>query len=85
MMPTYTFRNNDTMEVHEKFMKHSDKKEYLEKNLNYEELVGSPALQFDSARLGRMKPDDTFREVLAKVHENCVSMGGSCKTKLFDR
>lgn len=84
-MPTYTFRNNDTGEVHEKLMKYSDKKEYLEKNLNLEELIGASAIQMDPARLGRMKPDDSFREVLAKVHENCVGMGGSCKTVMFDR
>lgn len=84
-MPTFTFRKRDTGECFEKFMKYTEKLELLESDSNLEELIGAPALQFDPARLGRMKPDDTFREVLAKVNEKCVEMGGSCKTVMFDR
>ena len=84
-MPIYSFRNKDTGEVFEKLMKFSDKVAYLSENNSVEELVGAPALQFDPARLGRLKPDDTFREVLARADENAKAMGGSVKTKLFDR
>ena len=67
-MPTYNFRHRETGEITEKFFSLSLREEYLKDNPHLESvLLGAPSIG-DPIRLGR-KPDDGFREVLAKAKE----------------
>jgi hypothetical protein len=66
-MPTYDFRDKTTGEIFEKRMKISEKEEFLKQNPQYESVIlGAPVIG-DPIRLGIKKPDQGFREVLAKA------------------
>ena len=68
-MPTYNFRHRETGEITEKFFSFSLREEYLKDNPHLESvLLGAPSIG-DPIRLGIRKPDDGFREVLAKAKE----------------
>ena len=68
-MPTYNFRHRETGEITEKFFSLSLREEYLKDNPQLESvLLGAPSIG-DPIRLGIRKPDDGFREVLAKAKE----------------
>ena len=68
-MPTYNFRHRETGEITEKFFSLSLREEYLKDNPHHESiLLGAPTIG-DPIRLGIRKPDDGFREVLAKAKE----------------
>ena len=68
-MPTYNFRHRETGEITEKFFSISVREEYLKDNPQLESiLLGAPSLG-DPIRLGIRKPDNGFREVLAKAKE----------------
>ena len=42
-MPTYTFRNKETEEEHDKFMSWSASQKYLEENPQLERVISAPA------------------------------------------
>jgi predicted nucleic acid-binding Zn ribbon protein len=66
-MPTYDFRNKDTGEVFEMFMKIAEKEQYLKDNTNIEQaLLTAPAFTGDHVAI---KKDTGFKEVLQKIHE----------------
>jgi hypothetical protein len=66
-MPTYEFRNKDTGEVTEVFMKMSAKEQYLIDNPNLEQtMTQAPAFTGDHIIL---KKDSGFKEVLQKINE----------------
>ncbi len=66
-MPTYEFRNKDTGEVTEVFMKMSAKEQYLIENPNLEQtMTQAPAFTGDHIIL---KKDSGFKEVLQKINE----------------
>lgn len=66
-MPTYDFRNKETGDVFEKFMKIADKEQYLLDNSNIEQtILSAPAFTGDHVVL---KKDTGFKEVLQKIHE----------------
>jgi hypothetical protein len=68
-MPTYDFRNRETGEVVEHIMSIAAKEEYLKENPHMESIItGQPPL-IDPYRLGLVKPDNGFKEVLQRVHE----------------
>jgi len=68
-MPTYNFRHRETGEIIEKLFKIADREEFLEQNPQYESvMLAAPSLG-DPIRLGIRKPDNGFREVLAKAKE----------------
>ena len=69
-MPTYLFQNNDTGEEYELFMSISERTKYLEENPNVTQLVKGFPGHGDPARLGRMKPDGEFRDLLKTIHKN---------------
>jgi len=66
-MPTYIFRNKETDEITEKIMSWNARQEYLEQNPHLENVMGAPALG-DAVRLGVVRPDSGFNEVLSKIH-----------------
>ena len=66
-MPTYDFRNKETGEVFELFMKIAEKEQYLKDNTNIEKaLLRAPAFTGDHVAI---KKDTGFKEVLQKIHE----------------
>lgn len=68
-MPTYTFKNIDTGEFEEHVMKISELDAFKVANPRLERaLVDTPNFG-DPVRLGRVKPDNGFREVLHKISE----------------
>ena len=66
-MPTYKFQNNETGEEFELFMSISERDEFVKNNPNLTQLVhGFPGMA-DPTRIGRVRPDDGFRDVLKEV------------------
>lgn len=66
-MPTYEFRNKQTGEVTEVFMKMSSKDQYLADNPHLEQtMTQAPAFTGDHVIV---KKDSGFKEVLQKIHE----------------
>ena len=66
-MPTYEFRNKETGEVTEVFMKMSQKDQYLLDNPHLEQtMTQAPAFTGDHIVV---KKDSGFKEVLQKIHE----------------
>lgn len=68
-MPTYTFRNKNTGEMTELFMSISAREKYLVDNPELEVAILEPVAFGDPVRMGIKKPDQGFRETLAKIHE----------------
>lgn len=65
-MPTYSFRNVDTQEVFDKFMKMSEKDQYLTDNPHLESIIGAPAMIDQTST---MKPDNGFRDLLRDMRK----------------
>ena len=69
-MPTYLFENKETGETFEVSMKISERDDFLKSNPNLIQLVnGFPGIG-DPIRLGRVKPDSQFTDLLKKVKRN---------------
>ena len=70
-MPTYTFRNTETGEEFDKFMKIAECDDFLKENPNIQLLLSSPMI-VSSVSVGSSnnKVPEGFKEVLAKVGEN---------------
>ena len=66
-MPTYNFRNKESGEIIERIFKMSEKDDFLKENPQFEFVMLSPPALGDPIRLGVRKPDNGFREVLAKA------------------
>jgi len=69
-MPTYTFEDTNTGEQFEKFLKISAREEYLKENPHIKQIISSGQTVIESARLGRMKPDQGFRDLLSSMKNN---------------
>ena len=69
-MPTYTFEDTDIGETFEKFMKISEREAYLTANPHIKQIISSGQTVIESARLGRMKPDQGFRDLLSSMKNN---------------
>lgn len=67
-MPFYKFKNKETGEVVEKFLKISEKDSFLSQNPTLESVIESPMI-CDPVRVGARKMDTGFKEVLQKIHE----------------
>lgn len=66
-MPTYEFRNKETGEVTEVFMKMSAREQYLIDNPHLEQtMTQAPAFTGDHIII---KKDSGFKEVLQKINE----------------
>lgn len=65
-MPTYTFRNKETLEEVTMILSLSEREKFLEENQNYIQVP--PVVAFgDSVRLGIRRIDDGFNDVLKKA------------------
>lgn len=69
-MPIYEFENTDTGERFDKMLKLAERESYLEENPNLKQVITGSAPLIDSARLGRAKPDQGFRDLLTSMKEN---------------
>lgn len=67
-MPTYNFRNKESLEVVEKVMKIADRDQWLKDNPDYEQVhTGMPHLG-DPVRMGITKPPSDFqKEIIGRV------------------
>lgn len=65
-MPTYNFKNNETGEEFTDFMSMSALEIFLKENPHISQLV-SPITIADPTRLGLLKPDNGFRDVLKSI------------------
>jgi hypothetical protein len=65
-MPTYSFRNKDTGEIHDEFMRIAAKEQFLLDNPQLESTItGAPAFVGDHITI---KKDTGFKEVLQRIH-----------------
>ena len=68
-MPTYSFRDKNTGEIHDRFLSFSGRDEYLQQNPHLEQtLTSAPAFTGDHISAVK-KYDSGFKEVLQKIHE----------------
>lgn len=68
-MPIYEFRDINTQETHSSTMSIQAKETYLAENPNLESYFTSAPKLGDAVRLGLKRPDDGFKEILARVIE----------------
>jgi hypothetical protein len=64
-MPTYSFRDKNTNEVFDKFMKMSEKDQYLSDNPQFESVLTAAGVGRELT--SKMKPDQGFRDVLREI------------------
>jgi len=67
-MPTYEFVNIETGEHFEKFMKISEREDFLKHNPNVQSLISAAAIV--GGVTVKDKVPDGFKEVLSKISEN---------------
>lgn len=66
-MPTYSFRNKETLQEYELKMKISEKEDYLKENPQVVQIFKNFPGIVDPVRIGLRKPDAGFRDVLKNV------------------
>jgi hypothetical protein len=66
-MPTYSFENKETHEQFEEIMPWADLEHYLATNTHIKQIFNRFPGTVDPYRIGRMKPDEGFRDVLRNV------------------
>lgn len=67
-MPTYTFRNKETLEETTQVLSLAEREKFLEENPNYMQVP--PVVAFgDSVRLGVRRIDNGFNDVLKKAKQ----------------
>jgi len=69
-MPIYSFKNTETGEEFDLMLKLADRETYLKENPNLKQIITGSAPLIDSARLGRAKPDQGFRDLLTSMKNN---------------
>lgn len=62
-MPLYQFINTETGEEFEKLLSFSSREQYLLDNPHIKQQLTAPNFG-DSIRMGRVKPDEGFRDIL---------------------
>lgn len=69
-MPTYSFRNKDTGEIHDEFMPIDAKEQFLLDNPHLHQTFTSAPMLGDPTKLSASrKYDSGFKEVLQRIHE----------------
>lgn len=69
-MPTYSFQNKETGEIHDEFLKFSEREQYLIDNPHLNQTITSAPGLGDSVRLGIRRPDEGFKEILRKARKD---------------
>lgn len=75
-MPTYSFRNKETGELSEHVMKMSELDAFKESHPELERYMNDIPGLVDPVRLGRVKIDNGFREVLHRISERTPGAKG---------
>jgi hypothetical protein len=68
-MPTYNFLDTDSGEEFEKFMRISEREEFLEANPKIQPVLTAPAIVSGVSTSTQNRVPDGFKEVLSKVAE----------------
>jgi len=68
-MPTYTFEHTETGEQWTDMMSWDERCKYLEDNPKVRSVITAPNIVSGVQGMGRMKNDDGFKEVMAKIGE----------------
>ena len=68
-MPTYTFKHKETGDITEHVMRMSELDNFKESHPELERYMGDIPSLVDPVRLGRIKVDNGFREVLHRIAE----------------
>lgn len=71
-MPTYTWKNLNTGEITENILKIAELDAYKANNPHLERYITSAPTMSDPVRLGRVKIDNGFREVLQKISAGAI-------------
>jgi hypothetical protein len=69
-MPTYTFEDKTSGERFDKVMSISAIDQFKKDNPHLKSIILSGQPVIESARLGRMKPDQGFRDILTSIKQN---------------
>jgi hypothetical protein len=69
-MPTYTFEDTTSGERFDKVMSMSAIDQFKKDNPHLKSVILSGQPVIESARLGRMKPDQGFRDILTSMKQN---------------
>ncbi len=69
-MPIYSFKDTETGEEFDKMLKLAERESFLADNPNLQQIITGSAPLIDSARLGRAKPDQGFRDLLTSMKQN---------------
>lgn len=69
-MPTYNLRNKETGEEFTEFFSISGLEEYLSQNPQIEQAPSGAFAVLDPWRMGLVKPDNTFRDILKNVKKS---------------
>jgi len=82
-MPTYSFKNKDTEEVYDLFLKsYSAKEKYLKENPNVESIITmAPQVGYDTVALGVTKNDSGFNDMMKRIGD---ANPGSAVDKKFN-
>ena len=65
-MPLYKFKNRETGEEISEMMSYKLLDQYLEDNPHLQQMLATPGFA-DPHRMGRIKPDDNFRDLLKET------------------
>lgn len=68
-MPTYEFKNTETGEEFESFMKWSEREAFLKENPHIQPVLTTAGIVSSVAGMGSHRVPDGFKEVLSKVAE----------------
>ena len=74
-MPTYEFKDTNTGKTFEKTLKISEYDQFKKDNPHLQQIISSGQNVIESARLGRMKPDQGFRDLLSSMKNNKAYTG----------
>ncbi len=66
-MPTYNFKNQESGEEYSKFLFASELEDYLKNNPLVIQTISNGSQVGDPWRMGRIKPDDGFRDILRNI------------------
>ena len=69
-MPTYLFENTKTGEQIEMFIGISERDKLLKENPHLKQLVNGFPGTVDPTRIGRVKPDNGFKDVLKEINKH---------------
>jgi len=75
-MPNYSFRNTSDNSEYVLMMSIAEKEEYLKNNPEVMQIITSAPSLGDPVKLGTMKPDQGFRDVLREIKKTHPRGGG---------